>query len=177
MKDLTPDLYASICPNTSAAGFSLGLDYRTFIKSAKPLLINNFLDESIDDDTWRIYEQKVFNEITQKEYNFNYCYWNNSVVLVFNGNNFELESIQMYEGYKGKLFDEFQIGNKLSEVYKKFKLFFYADMHYLVDSDFECENDDEPNLIKGIALKTDYLVEFSDKCSEHIIEQINVFRV
>jgi len=176
VKNLTPNMYASICPNISAAGFSLGLSYRNFLELTKHILIDDFLDESVNDDVWRIYEQKTFNEITQTQYNFNYCYWRDSVVLVFDGNNFELESIQLYSGYRGTLFNEFCVGDKLSKIHEKYELFFYADMHYLVDSSLECESDGEPNLIKGIALKTDYLVEYSDACSDHIIEQINVFR-
>lgn len=176
VKNLTPNVNASICPNVSAAGFSLGLHYKKFLELTKHILIDDFLNEPVNDDVWRIYEQKVFNEITQTHYSFNYCYWRDSVVLVFNGNNLELESIQLYSSYKGMLFNEFHIGDKLSKVHKKYKLFFYADMHYLVDSSLECESDEESNLIKGIALKTDYLVEYSDVCSDHIIEQINVFR-
>lgn len=175
---LIPDLYAPINPNKGAAGFSLGMRYIDFLEQAEHLFINDYLNKMHSDSIWRIYEQRVFNEITQTQYNFNYCYWQDSVVLVFNGDNSELESIQLYPGYKGALFKEFYIGNSLSKLHEKFKFFFYADMHYLIDSDSDSDSDEEePVLIKGVALKTDYLVEYSDTYCDHVIEQINVFKV
>lgn len=177
---LIPDLYAPINPNKGAAGFSLGMRYIDFLEQTEHLFINDYLNEMHSDSICRIYEQRVFNEITQIQYNFNYCYWQDSVVLVFNGDNSELESIQLYPGYKGALFKEFYIGDSLSKLHEKFKFFFYADMHYLIDSDSDSDSDsdeEEPVLIKGVALKTDYLVEYSDTYCDHVIEQINVFKV
>lgn len=177
---LIPDLYAPINPNKGAAGFSLGMRYIDFLEQTEHLFINDYLNEMHSDSIWRIYEQRVFNEITQIQYNFNYCYWQDSVVLVFNGDNSELESIQLYPSYKGTLFKEFYIGDSLSKLHEKFKFFFYADMHYLIDSDSDSDSDsdeEEPVLIKGVALKTDYLVEYSNTYCDHVIEQINVFKV
>jgi len=177
MKNLTPDLYAPIIPNKGAAGLSLGMQYADFLKQTGHLFIGDYLEESIFDNVWRVYEQKEFNEITQFQYNFNYCYWNDSIVLVFNGNSSELESIQLYSGYKGALFDEFHIGDKLSKIHEKFNFYFYADVHYLIDDNVCIDSDEDPALIEGIALKTDYLIEYSSTCSDHVVEQINVFKV
>ncbi|ENW19444.1 Uncharacterised protein [Acinetobacter haemolyticus] len=177
MKNLTPDLYAPINPNEGAAGFRLGMQYADFLEQTVHLFINDYLAESIGDNFWRVYEQKEFNEITQIQYNFNYCYWNDSVVLVFNGDSSELESIQLYSGYKGALFDEYHIGDKLSKIHEKFNFYFYADVHYLIDNNAYIDSEEDPVLIEGIALKTDYLIEYSSAYSDHVVEQTNVFKV
>lgn len=175
---LIPDLYAPINPNKDAAGFSLGMRYIDFLEQAEYVFINDYLNESHSDSIWRVYEQKVFNEITQAQYNFNYCYWQESVVLIFNGDSSELESIQLYSGYKGALYEEFHIGDSLTKLHEKFKFFFYTDMHYLIDNNIYVDSEEEePVLIKGVALKTDYLVEYSDTYCDHVVEQINVFKV
>lgn len=177
MKNLTPNLYAPIIPNKGAAGFNLGMRYADFMEQTESLFIDAYLEESIFDNVWRVYEQKEFNEIIQIQYNFNYCYWNDSVVLVFNGDSSELESIQLYSGYKGDLFDEFHVGDKLSKIHEKFNFYFYADVHYLIDNNVYIDSDEDPVLIEGIAFKTDYLIEYSSTYSNHVVEQINVFKV
>jgi len=177
MKNLVPDLYAPIIPNKGAAGFSLGMRYADFLGQTGHLFIDDYLEKSIFDNVWRVYEQKEFNEITQIQYDFNYCYWNDAVVLVFNGDSSELESIQLYSGYKGALFDEFHIGDKLSKIHEKFNFYFYADVHYLIDNNAYTDSAEDPVLIEGIALKTDYLIEYSITYSNHVVEQINVFKV
>jgi len=177
MKNLTPNLYAPIIPNKGAAGLNLGMRYDDFMEQTESLFIDDYLEESIFDNVWRVYKQKEFNEITQIQYNFNYCYWNDSVVLVFNGDSSELESIQLYSGYKGDLFDEFYVGDNLSKIYEKFNFYFYADVHYLVDKKVYVDSDEDPVLIEGIALKTDHLIEYSSIYSDHVVEQINVFKV
>ena len=66
---------------------------------------------------------------------------------------------------------EFHNGDRLSKIHDKFNFYFYANFHYLIDNNVYIDSDEDPVLIEGIALKTDYLIEYSSTYSDQVVNK------
>lgn len=185
VSNLIPDINASINPGKSAAGFYLGMNYSFFLNKTNHTFINSFLKDPILDSIWRIYEQDEFNYVTEKTYKYQYCYWRESITLVFSGESMKLISIQLYNTYKGKLFKEIELGDSLEKLAKEYDLSYYADMHYLYvqeEPTLDLEtgewkdnlNWEKRDIIEGIAIESSSLTSYQELKNQKIT-RIHIF--
>ncbi|CAN1212166.1 hypothetical protein TUMEXPCC7403_18310 [Tumidithrix helvetica PCC 7403] len=149
------DLWAKIVPGTSAAGFKIG-DHLSAIPDLKdPSLIIDQKEENekrkrgiesiglndvlINSKSWICHKLSSNSKLLDQHKVF--YYGDRIVMLEFNSNDI-LFMIFVFEGYKGKFLDKFEIGSKLSDLTEYFELDYDSgdELNYpseASDSDFK----------------------------------------
>lgn len=157
MNMITPNLDADIIPLKSAAGIDIGLSFDEFLKYSKHKLVNDeeYNNPSSTKGLWYVVHHKGISSVG-KEFDSYSCRWNNDVILRFDGTPKKtLYGIIVSGDYKGSLFDELRIGDRLDKLLYKYDLDFYADGHFLVYKD-------NPDDAVPIEIGTDYLASYED---------------
>ncbi|MEH2024793.1 hypothetical protein [Nostoc sp.] len=150
------DLWAEIIPGVSAAGFSIGQHLSSIPDLSEPNLVINLQEErkkreksleSINinealskSDGWIC--QKISSDSEKLDGHKVFYYKDRIVLLEFNSDDI-LFVIFVFEGYKGKFLDKFEIGTRLSDLREHFELDY--------DSGDELNYPSESSSVKGIA--------------------------
>lgn len=157
MKKFIPHLNADIIPLKSAAGIDIGLSFDEFLKHAPHKLVDNeeYNKLSNTQGLWYVIHHKGTNSLG-KEFDAYACRWNNDVVLQFDGKPTKiLYGIIVSDNYKGSLFNELRINDRLDKLSSQYDLEFYADGHFLIDKE-------DADIYVPIEIGTDYLASYED---------------
>lgn len=193
-----PDMHADIEPSLCAAGYQIGINFNQFFQ----MISTNFIYQREDIDLSLIKKDIWVVEFFSDEYypDRKIASWNNSVVLIFDDN--ILSFINLKNQYKGKFLNNIGIGDKVDLLLNKHYLHFYCEEHilapkfenkkiiekYLFDNDLYDIDINDDNImsiidnihyleyIKGISLRTNYLIQYSSEYSDQYIEEFNIFK-
>lgn len=177
---ITPNLMAAIIPGTQAAGFHLGTQLNQFKNyiSLVEISESDYFAEYYPENTWCIYYQNYKSPWSWDKRVFSniFLFWNKSVTLEFDSHTQTLTTIILGSGYKGKLFGLAGIGDKLNLLEEKYDFIFQSDFFYLLEKkDNKCEYNNKDIEIKGVEIKTNYLVPYTSENNNQIIESIGIF--
>mgnify|MGYP003405572629 CR=1 FL=1 len=190
---LQPNLRAEIKPNTSAAGFELGMAFNTFIEKVDFIEITQQETYTItyNSNKWRIHYQNYFSDVMKDVYFNNiYAYWDDSVTLKFSKTDVHYYLTAIFVGgtYTGKFLGLIGIGDRLDSVSEEYDILFHSDLHFLAKKkEVSCDADDcglymnhswdEREIIEGIEFATNYREQYSLDATDQIVEKIGVFRI
>ncbi|MCC5667968.1 hypothetical protein LC653_29875 [Nostoc sp. CHAB 5784] len=149
------NLWAEIIPESSAGGFRIGQHLSSIPDLREPILVVNLQEErekrekglkSINinealsnSDGWIC--QKISSDSQKLDGHKVFYYKDRIVLLEFNSDDILFE-IFVFEGYKGKFLDKFEIGTRLSDLREHFELDY--------DNGDELNYPSESSSVKGI---------------------------
>lgn len=178
-----PNLNYEIIPGESAAGFYLNMEYKNFLDATENVLIENHKQIAENKNQWCIFKENYISSWDRKHHRDIYCYWENSVILIFSGEQLLLTRIELAsEFYRGKIFGRLGIGDRLDLLADEYDFLFERDWHYLakkqIGDAFLLEQNnrwENREICEGLAIHTNYLVKYSQEYADQIVKRIAIF--